>query len=350
MKILFIDGSVYRGGAEISMEKILKYLPLGVSCDIMKTDELELRYDASNHIEIAFPVPSSVLLENKKSIRSINAFVKLFIAGMRTDLSEYDFFVSNTFKAHILCLGLKASEKNRGKWILAERDAPENIFIKAIKYFIHRSSTMTVFVSENLMKAYFYVKESVVIGNIVERSGKNIEKNRKIFLYAGGLTQSKGYDRAVEVFMEIRERMKDSVMYVAGGIPVYAEKTEPKIPEGIVNLGHTDLSEYFTQSSFLLFFNRKRESFSRICAEAMSFGCVIAVLKGNGMDDYAENLANALVFEKYDKEKIADRIIEIADDNEAFERLSANAVKKANEKFAPEIIIKKWRYLLGLPD
>jgi len=78
MKILFIDGSVYRGGAEISMEKILKYLPLGVSCDIMKTDELELRYDASNHIEIAFPVPSSVLLENKKSIRSINAFVKLF--------------------------------------------------------------------------------------------------------------------------------------------------------------------------------------------------------------------------------------------------------------------------------
>ncbi len=318
-KISIIDCAIHRGGAEVSIEYFIK--------DMQEYFDFILFVPKDNKFNInmkkeTIDLNKEYFLNTKTSIFSIITFIKLFLYGYKHFFGEE--IITNTFKAHIIGLGYKIRNKNI-KWIIYERDVPENILIKILKYFIHKKADCIIFNSKYLKKRYINIKDSIVIYNKIKNyNSMDNKKERNIFLYVGSITYSKGFDRVIDVFNEIK--IENKKLIVLGEIPEYDKKINIKEQKNIEYKGFVNPKEYYKNSGFIMFFNRKKESFSRIIAESMQFGVVPIILKNNGMDDYVRNNYNGIVFEKYNSKEIAKKIEDIFYSKE-YSLLSNNAKK-----------------------
>lgn len=347
-KILFVDLSVFRGGAEVSLENIISSASKKHSCTIMKHKSLNLRLDYDIVKTADAPFSRGDLIKGKKGFYAYKVLCSLLIRGALYTERDFDIILSNTFKAHIFCLGMRLFGSRKAGWVIAERDMPENMIVRILKMALHSFSDYVVFPSRAAMNEYSPKRGTVIpnIVNIAEKEGGG--RDYRTFLYAGGKTYKKGADRAYEVFSGIKKSFPDAKLFSAGGVPDYEKGMFCEGgQDGVIELGYVDLAEYYRASSFLLFFSRRKESFSRICAEAMAAGCIPCILKGSGTDDYAVDGYNALVFDNFNAAQAAGRISGLLQRYDEIRRISFNAEKTAMESFAAESVEKKWAEIWG---
>ncbi|MFO8062353.1 MAG: glycosyltransferase family 4 protein [bacterium] len=302
MNITFIDLSVHRGGAELSLESLAHALEKKHNITIIAPRGTRINADTG----FILLRGSRCFTQSKRGARALLAGLKILMLGMTSKCRNL--IISNTFKAHIMGAGMKLTGRAE-HWIIIERDVPENIIIRLIKRILHYAADSTVFISEFLRKQYGK-SDGIVIGNIVESVECSKEyRSPYRLLFAGDLTYQKGLDRAIEVFDELRKTDRRFELTVAGASVSYSGQSPVKIKRGIHYEGYTDRSRLYSNAGFIILLNRKTESFSRVVFEAMKCGIVPVILKGNGMDDYTTDNVNALKFTGYLPDEISRRII-----------------------------------------
>ncbi|MGE3062601.1 MAG: glycosyltransferase family 4 protein [bacterium] len=303
-KISFIDLSLIRGGAEVSIEMLFERMKDIENITLFTSSESK-SFTAEEKIQ-KIKIDKRLLLCKKHSLYAVYSFVKILVEGMNTEMDS-DIMLTNTFKSHIFGLGQKIKNKNI-KWIIYERDVPENLIILFLKKAIHNLSDFVVFNSNYLKSIYGREYNTDVIYNIIEGCEYNHKKkNYKKLAFVGNLTYEKGFDRALEILAKVRERFPDAEL-IAAGVEGYGSVVKRKGEENVSYLGYEDRKEYLKEVGFIVLLNRRKESFSRAVAEAMMCGAIPVILKGNGMDDYADD-SNSLRFDRYDTAEITESII-----------------------------------------
>lgn len=342
-KITFVDLSPYRGGAEISLEKLINNLAEDFDIKVIVGETNVWNFHKNVKVE-KFTIKKETLLL-KKDLRNIVSFVREIINTLKLVDLKSDLIISNTFKSHILVFFYKISYRNF-RWIIFERDMYENMVIKVLKRFIYIFSNQTVF-NSNFLKEKYGLKRGKVLHNIVE-GVKDLTKDFKVFLYFGDPTYEKGYDRVFEVFGEIKNLMCDAKLIVitkqTGFYGVEYRKNFCDLKE-VIFKNYEEIENVLSMSSFLLFFNRKVETFSRIVAESMAFGVIPLILRGNGMDDYVKNCYTGLVFEKYDPDIISKKFFDFYN-KEDLSKISKNCQKIVRKNFSTRKIKKDFISLL----
>lgn len=344
--ITFVDLSPYRGGAEISLEKLANNLNGSFKIDFLVSDRKIWKLNEDIDIKNQSFKRSSLLL--KKSVVNIFLFLVEVIKNLKNVKIDSQIVISNTFKSHIFIFFLKIFKKDF-KWIIMERDMYENIFIKILKRFIYGFSDDIVF-NSNFLRNKYGIRRTKVLYNIVE-NGKECKKDFRTFLYYGDPTYEKGYDRVFQVFERINHFLKDTKLIVVKKKYGYygKEYKEGNLSLDISFKGYDEIDSVLKESSFLLFFNRKTETFSRVVAESMSYGVIPIILKGNGMDDYVFNGYSGLVLESYEVDIVLNRFIEFRK-NFDLEKISSNCKKVVKEKFSSEKIKKRFFEYFGWED
>ncbi|HAF08054.1 MAG: glycosyltransferase family 4 protein [bacterium] len=342
-KVTFVDLSPYKGGAEISIEKLANTLNESFIIDFLVSDKKiwDLNKDI-NVVSLSFNKKSLLLT---KSLVNIFLFLAEIIKNLKNVRVDSQILISNTFKSHVFVLFLKIFKKDF-KWIIIERDMYENLFVKVLKRFLYKFSDDVIFNSNFLRKKYG-MRRSKVLYNIVDR-GSECKKDFKTFLYYGVPTYEKGYDRVFEVFEKINSLFKDTkLIIVKKGDSFFGKECKERILSfDLCFKSYDEIDTVLQESSFLLFFNRKTETFSRVVAESMSYGVIPIILKGNGMDDYVFNGYSGLVIESYDRDIILHRFVEFKK-NFNLERISSNCKKVVEKNFSSEKIKKDFLDILG---
>ncbi|MEO0288668.1 MAG: glycosyltransferase family 4 protein [candidate division WOR-3 bacterium] len=341
-RITFVDLSPYRGGAEISLEKLINILVEDFDIKVLVADKRIWNFNKNVKIEKISIKRETLLL--KKDLKNLILFLKESVDALKMIDLTSDMIITNTFKSHILIFFYKLKYRNF-KWIIFERDMYENGMIKVLKRFIYTFSYQTVF-NSNFLKTRYGLKNGKVLYNIVDRV-EECAKDFKIFLYFGDPTYEKGYDRIFEVFERIKSVMGDAKLIVIKketgffGIE-YMKKHDFK---EVIFKNYEEVENVLSIASFLLFFNRRTETFSRVVAESMASGVIPLLLKGNGMDDYVKTGYNGLVFEYYDPEVIVKKFFDFYS-KEDLTKISKNCQRVVLKCFSSGKIKKDFISLL----
>lgn len=335
MKTYFIDFAAHRGGAEISLEILLRHIRRAHTRLILPQHAAMLPVVHVHTVNI----PVKQLIQNKKGIRAGIVFAGIFSKGMRSGLDN-SIIVSNTFKAHVYAMAAKLACSGC-RWIIAERDMPENNLMRFIRDIMHFIADKTVFNSNTLKRAYRECG-STVIYNPVERGTVTGDADMNRFVFAGTLSYQKGIDRFLEVFRSVKRKFPDAHAELFGNQPPYEGGIRVE-PEHDVKLrGFACHSDIYSGGGYIMLFPRVKESFSRVTAEAMSYGMIPVTLKGGGTDDYL-NESNAVLSDGFEPDEIAERIADVKNGRE--QSLSINAAKSAH-LFDPAVIANQWEDIL----
>ncbi len=310
-KLTFVDLSPFRGGAEISLEKLINVIPENYEIEmIVSRDDIWL---FKRHVKFSTIKMDERFLLLNKTIKNLILFFFQIVKNINNFKRKDELFFTNTFKSHFAIFMISIFF-GKTRWIVIERDFYENSLIKFFKKLLYKKTLGVIFNSKFLKRKYHF-SNSQVIYNIVESKTLS-KKDFKTFLYIGDPTYEKGYDRIFEFFRYIYSMNHNFRLTI-----VLREKNfYGKRVKDITNISKTvfgdynDIDKILKESSFLLLFNRKTETFSRVVAEGMSYGLIPFVLKGNGMDDYVFNLYNGFVFEEYDPELIVKSFMENYDE------------------------------------
>ncbi|MEO0234253.1 MAG: glycosyltransferase family 4 protein [candidate division WOR-3 bacterium] len=340
-RIIFVDLSPYRGGAEISLEKLINTLVEDFDIKVLVADKGIWNFHKDVKVE-EIPVRKETLLL-KKDLKNLILFLQAIMDVLKMIDLKSDTIISNTFKSHILVFSYKLKYRNF-RWIIFERDMYENGMIKVLKRLIYIFSYRTVF-NSNFLKTRYGLKNGKVLYNIVDRVQES-EKDFKTFLYFGDPTYEKGYDRIFEVFEKIKSFMNDAkLIVITKKAGFFGKENEEKYNfKEVVFKNYEEIESVLSTASFLLFFNRRTETFSRVVAESMAFGVIPLLLKGNGMDDYVRTGFNGLVFERYDPEVIAKKFFDFYN-KENLNKISINCQKVVLKHFSNRKIKEDFKSL-----
>lgn len=343
-KLTFVDLSPFRGGAEVSLEKLINVIPENYEIEmIVSKDDI---WSFKRPVKfLTIKMDERFLLLNK-SIKNLILFVLQIVKNLNNFKRRNDLLFTNTFKSHF-AIFILAILSGKTRWIIIERDFYENSLIKFFKKLFYRRTCGVIFNSKFLKGKYHFLN-SQVIYNIVESKTLS-KKDFKTFLYMGDPTYEKGYDRIFEFFKYLYSMNHNFRLTIVLRKKDFYGKRVKDITDvsGVVFSDYNEIDKILKESSFLLLFNRKTETFSRVVAEGMSYGLIPFILKGNGMDDYVFNLYNGFVFKEYDPEVIAKSFMENYDEKK-FLLMQKKAYETVVKFFSEERIkIRFLNYLEG---
>lgn len=187
---------------------------------------------------------------------------------------------------------------------------------------------------------------SQVIYNI--KTFESIEKsdlNEKLFMSAGHLWNGKGFDLLIDSFKIFSESIEDWKLNIFGVGPD-KEKLQKKVveyglEERILFPGNTDSTkrEFLLSSVFLL--PSRWEGMPMIVLEALEMGVPIISFNITAMEPLVTNGVEGFIVDKFDIVTFANRMIQLAKDEELRFKMGQNAVIKAN-LFSEIEINKEW--------
>ncbi|MEJ5307723.1 MAG: glycosyltransferase [candidate division WOR-3 bacterium] len=345
-RITFVDISPYKGGAEISLEKLINSLVDDFDINVIVGDKNIWNFHKNVKVEEISIKKETLLL--KKELRNFILFLKEITCVLKMIDMNSEMIVSNTFKSHILVFLYKIKYRNF-RWIILERDMYENGIIRVLKRFIYTFSYQTIF-NSNFLKKRYGLRKGKVLYNIVDRIRES-KKDFKIFLYFGDPTFEKGYDRVFEVFEKINSILSDTKLVIVTRRESFFGNEYRKNCDfkNVIFKSYEEIENVLSLSSFLLFFNRRTETFSRVVAESMSFGVIPLILKGNGMDDYVKTGYNGLVFDHYDPEVITKKFFEFYN-KENLNKVSTNCQRVVLKHFSNKRIKEDFISFIGGKD
>ena len=84
------------------------------------------------------------------------------------------------------------------------------------------------------------------------------------------------------------------------------------------------------------------EGFPNVLLEAMSYGIPVVSSNVGGISDLIEHGENGLIFESNDLDSFYKNVIKLISDNGLRKKISQNAHKTINDRFALENMVKKY--------
>lgn len=215
---------------------------------------------------------------------------------------------------------------------------------KNIDYLVPVSKELTEFYKREIPNIEsFYIPNS--LNEWTEDKSKLDNKN---LISVGRLSPEKGYLDLIDVFQKVYEKDKEFHLDIIGDGVEY-QKIKNKIDQlnlkqAVTLWGFKDskfINEKLKNSSLYLMCSYE-ESFGIVLLEASAYGVPqIAFSSAQGANEIIENDKTGYLIPNRDKEKMANKIIELINDREKHQKLGQKAKVKAQE-FTFENIKIKW--------
>lgn len=157
--------------------------------------------------------------------------------------------------------------------------------------------------------------------------------NRCRILFAGQLAAHKGLHTVIEAFALVRERLGDRAPRLSVAGRFLDARYEANVLATIARLGLTEhidllgvlprerLSQVFAEHDIFAFASVWEEPFSIVLLEAMASGLATVATATGGSPELVSDRENSLVFPKEDSRACAERIVELCNDAELYERV-----------------------------
>jgi glycosyltransferase involved in cell wall biosynthesis len=200
---------------------------------------------------------------------------------------------------------------------------------------------------ENKIRSFLPKQKIMIVPNWVEEhfKPKKIEKPReKIILFVGRLCEQKGADVLIKAIQYIKLDFK--AVFIG---PPWKQKefekltNELQVAEKVEFKGFVDeseLVEWYNQSSVLVYPTIERGGFGFTVIEAMACGIPVV-----GSDDmgvpYAVGNAG-IITKRGDEKDLAAGISKLLTDEDLYGELCKNAIKRVNENFRRDIVLKNY--------
>ncbi len=258
---------------------------------------------------------------------------------------DYDLVYINTMVviSHIL-----AARFTGKKTVVHVREIPNRYESLLFSTFLRFSNANIIFNSFNTRKAFYFQLDhkSAVIHNAIEGFNKNgtATPYPVKFLVIGRITEGKGQMLLAQTILQLPPgyRSKLKVRFVGdvpARIPLYAEKVRRFITDN----GLSDTiemhpfsktpEEHYQWANVTVIPSIKPESFGRVAIEAMSIGQPVIASNLGGLTEIIADGVDGMLFTPGSHASLAEKIIELIDNQYIIEEMGRAAEKKFHEKF-----------------
>ena len=286
---------------------------------------------------------------------------KKFLENLCEIINENDFDIvigsSGFFSATLAILKEKLNCKVYG-W---QHNCYEAYFKTKNRYYWHQDSVFEKYLNKldkyivltnydkNNMKKFFNI-ECQVINN--PRSFTSEEKSKlenKTFLSLGRLEEAKGYDLLMESFKIFADKNKEWNLNIVGDGSKKEFLTqkilEYSLRDRVTLYPFTkNVKEKMKEASVFLLPSRW-EGFGLVILEAFEMGLPVIAYELGPVQEIIDNNKNGYLIEKFDVNKYANAMLDIANNKDKLLKFSSDAIIHS-EKYSIENILKEWKKIL----
>lgn len=341
-KILFVTGSMGRGGAERVISLLSSYyIKNGWDVSIAMLLHNSVKYELPQEIKI---VDCSSKNGIKKGFLRVIKKFRVFVQKEKPDVIV-SFMAQNILISGIALIGIKIP------FIVSERIDPasvkRNIIYKFLLNRIYEKSDLVIFQTKRAQK-YFNKKiqnNSCIICNPIKIYSEKSKKSKHKIVSIGRLTDQKNQELLIRSFDIIHSKYPQYNLYIYGegylrnkleNIIKSLNLTESVFLPGSVSDIHEKIrdAELFVLSSNF-------EGLSNALMEAMLMGLPVISTDCAGSDEIIISGKNGLLVPINDKDKMVEAIEKIIEDSDLRQLLSKNA-KESMQKYKEGNIIETW--------
>jgi glycosyltransferase involved in cell wall biosynthesis len=159
---------------------------------------------------------------------------------------------------------------------------------------------------------------------------------KKIILYAGRLSPAKGANQIISIFSQVRLKIADSILFVAGDSRGYEKEIQSADQGSIIFagwLGEKEMRATYFLSDVVVFPSIYLEPFGLIVIEAMAAKKPVVGTSFGGVKEIIIDGETGFVVNPLDKEEFAEKIVRLLIDGELANKLGEKGYEVVREKF-----------------
>lgn len=346
-KILFVLGSMKRGGAERVISilanhyvkkgwKVHIVLLLSGQCDYQLAEEIVI-HDLSN--------------ENVSRIQNMPQWLK----RIRSLVRNHDFHVILSFAARINIITIMSTFGLKRKIVVSERNDPKNDgrgpLVSFLTTLLYTRISNVVFQTEYAKSCFSsrVQENSRVIYNPVEPINVDPDINPNNIVNVGKMAPQKNQMNLLKAFKLIADEFPEICLYIYGdgqlreSLMSYIRKNDlterVKMPGNIRNI-HQEVAD-----SFCFVLSSDYEGLSNALLEAMTLGKPCISTECAGSNEVIKNEENGLLIPIDDSLALYEAMKRFLVDRRLANRCGARA-KETAELFKKDTVIKQWEAVL----
>lgn len=346
-KVLFILGSLKRGGAERVVTILAEeFYKIGFDVNIAVLLFNDIDYPLNKNIHVA-----DLTVDGSSRVKKIPVWLRK-IRGLVKEWNP-DCVISFAARINILtqiaCIGLKKDI------VVSERNDPRHDgrgMITRIAVEILYPKAKKVVFQTNRVKQYFRKKiceNSIIIFNPISVSILAKKVKEKKIVSAGRLSKQKNQELLIEAFSKISCRYPTYSLWIYGEGELRQQLVKQADSLGIRDKIHfpgnvPDIHEKISDAE-LFVLSSDYEGLSNALLEAMMMGLPCISTDCAGSDEVIEDGVNGLLVPTGDVEALCEAMDRLITDEELRCRIAENA-RKISEKFSVEKVIGEWRKVI----
>lgn len=346
-KIIFISGSMTRGGAERVISILSNYfVNSGWNVSIITCLHHEIEFDLDPRIQmidISNP-PRNQLADTPRMIFALKSIIK----KEKPDI-VLSFMVKISIITAIACRGLHV------RLFMSERSDPINSrtwVLRQIGEWAYSQATAVV-LQTNQVKNCFHKKvqkKSIVIPNPVTVQAYASENKEKVIVTVGRLEKPKNYKMLINAFSLFYQTHPDYRLRFYG-----TGTLEKKLKNQVRNLGLTDAVDFMgntmdvhlqIKNASLFVLSSDFEGLSNALIEAMMMGLPCISTDCNGADAIIDANESGMIIRRGDTHALAEAMCKMIDDRKLAESYAAEAHRRTMSRFSADLICKQWKALV----
>ena len=179
---------------------------------------------------------------------------------------------------------------------------------------------------------YFRKARTCVLPSAIERATTPTEPRSASLRvgYLGTHTPGKGIETLADAARRLAGRSDIKFLIGGRGDSAYTDELKRRFPtENARFLGWVSAADFFVKIDVIVVPSVWREPFGRVSVEGSAFGVPALVARSGGLPENVSDGEDGFVFEPRDDAALADRLVQLADDDELYERLSQGARRRA---------------------
>lgn len=377
MKIIFFENSSQKGGSLQSLNLICKHLAADhcitrvfANYDNGEIEEPDYqknvyvsRQDKLSHYLTAICLKINSYLHLKMLVKLSEVFERSQVEKFRKVIENErpDLIVFNN-PPQIDRQAIKAAEKHPAKKICHLRLSifhsiyKEPCFKSLLDRSVHKYIANSYSIADNWVENWGLSENKIaVVHNSIDMDqtrGKsdaieNLVKDqaKTHVCCVGRVNDAKGQEFLINTFMEEKERLADFTLTIIGdGREVERLKSLVKnsgFDEQVKLLGKIDKAKQFMHYFDIAVVPSKFEPFGNVVLEWMNFSVPVIATNSGGPAEIIANEVDGILFEYGDKKGLVEALLRLRDDQDLYQTIYKNALKKVENDFSESAFIDK---------
>jgi len=246
-------------------------------------------------------------------------------------------------------------------------------FLKLKSFVIGFGAKKIVFVSNHL-KNYFTdklplgQKKYITIYNGIEldsiRTLTKREQKRELIGFkkqdiligsVGNIKEAKGYDVLLKTACLVKQKYPNCYFLIAGGVvdekcfnALLLERKQLGLEKNVHLFGFIEDVEKFLYMMDIFLLSSLTEGFSLSTIEAMKAGVPVVATKSGGPQEIIEHKKNGILADAGDEKALADKIIQLIQDDELKKKFTLSGKKTITDRFGLSAMTKQYEALYKL--